>query len=105
MTRDLMKLRRSMVVVLLAVFFGGVSITTASHAGDSDGVLGYSMRLKNKDFTNEGGSGGGNLLVVIPDDVKSPANEPQMNASPFPFFVGARVVLREFWPWMILRVW
>ena len=50
--------------VLLAVLLGQVV-----WAGDSDGVTGYSIRLKNKDFTtgdDVGGMQGGSAVYAIP---------------------------------------
>lgn len=47
--------------LLLAVVLGQIT-----WAGESDGVTGYSMRLKNKDFTtgDDGGTGPGSSAVV-----------------------------------------
>lgn len=53
--------------LLLAVVLGHVS-----WAGESDGITGYSMRLKNKDFTTggDGANGPGNAVVVGQNDHK-----------------------------------
>src|SRR5678815_1735887 len=44
--------------VCLALVFGSVN----AYAGDGDGIFGYSMKLKNKDFTTDDGNGS-NLVV------------------------------------------
>ena len=41
-------------------------------AGDTDGVAGYSMRLKNKDYDgSDSGSGGSQLTIVVADKSSS----------------------------------
>jgi hypothetical protein len=50
------------VSVIIAMIVATTALTTiAAHAGDSDGVLGYSMKLKNRTITTgeTGGSGDG----------------------------------------------
>jgi hypothetical protein len=59
-------------VALMASLGSGIA-----RAGDEDGVNGYSMRLKNKDFTSENGSGGG-FGVIILDQKKSEPMQPQV---------------------------
>ena len=86
-------------VVLCALL--AVAIASPSHASDNDGISGYSIRLKNKDFdgSNEGGSGGG--LLAFENDtrprVSEPSVVPQASASVGVFTSALRLYLERWY--------
>lgn len=106
MIRESRTFRVSFFILLIAVVISSALLDGVAYAGDADGVQGYSMRLKNKDFTNnEGsGSGGSGLVAAIPPSSKTGVPEPQLAVSswlPMRMSVFARFELG--WIWMMLR--
>jgi hypothetical protein len=70
--------------------------STGSMAGDADGILGYSMRLKNKDFTAGDGNPGGSGLLT---------DQKQLSVKPTkPALLTKRVEVRpysHFYGWFV----
>ena len=63
-------MNRTFRVCVALVFVSSVFLSHAVWAGDSDGVTGYSMRLKNKDISTGDADGvqGGSVLYVAPQE-------------------------------------
>lgn len=59
----------------LAIGLAVLCVGVNAQAGDGDGIFGYSMRLKNKDFTTEGGTGSN---LVVEAEQKKTAIVPQL---------------------------
>lgn len=106
MIRDFKEYRVLFFTVLIAVTVSTALLDRVAYAGDPDGVQGYSMRLKNKDFTsNEGaGSGGSGLVVSIPPSQKTGLQEPQFAGSSWlPTRMSVWASLELAWTWLMLR--
>lgn len=58
---------RSLPLLLIAVALLLTSLPAISHAGDQDGLGGYSMQLKRKYFDGTGSGSGGSGQVIYPD--------------------------------------
>ena len=86
----------------LAVVCLLVCVTVDSFAGDGDGIFGYSMRLKNKDFTTDDGSGQ-NLVVGANQERTSalpqlPAPVTNLQQRNTPWIFGQLYVWFGMWP-------
>ena len=108
MIRDIKELRVSLLTTLVIVFMASVMlIHSVAWAGDADGVLGYSMRLKNKDITTEtgAGSGGAGLVVGPATDPKVAFREPMFTSSPREsiFVQAVSYFFENPWAWMFMR--
>jgi hypothetical protein len=106
MIRESRTFRVSFFILLIAVVVSSALLDGVAYAGDADGVQGYSMRLKNKDFTNNegGGSGGSGLVVAIPPSSKPGLQEPQLAGSSWlPTRLSVFAQLELGWIWMMLR--
>ena len=55
-----------LVIVAAVLLYGAMADYSIARAGDADGVQGYSMRLKNKDFTIDPGATGASGTLASP---------------------------------------
>lgn len=58
---------RSFAAILILLAFLFASLPMVAHAGDQDGLGGYSMQLKRKYFDGSGGGSGGGGFVIYPE--------------------------------------
>ena len=98
----------SPLTVALALALFGIAITgSIVRAGDADGVLGYSMRLKNKDFSNENGAGSGGsgvTGVTQSTGTKSTAVEPQLAEFDSRLALWSTFAIERNMIWFMLRL-
>ena len=62
-SRNQVKCTRRLVGLLVVLTLMSIFVVDVVQAGDTDGITGYSIRLKNKDFDGSDGSSGQNVVV------------------------------------------
>jgi hypothetical protein len=88
--------------ILLALFFMLAIAPVLAHAGDQDGLGGYSMQLKRKYFDTGTGSGGSGL-VVNPDPKLGGSNyAPQVAITETP---GPRWLINIYYYYEVFSRW
>lgn len=105
MIRESKKLRVPFFGALLVVLMSSSLLDGhIAYAGDADGVQGYSMKLKNKDFTTNDGAGPGvsGLIVGSTTLSKAQPQAPDLTAASWlPPRVGLLAQYEFSWLWMM----
>ena len=70
--------RRPVTIVVVALLWGGLFVLDAhvARASDQDGIAGFSMRLKHKEFDGSESGSGGNLVIEEYSSKASVPNPP-----------------------------
>ena len=102
MTRDFGAFGARLLPILCVLLIGLVAVGYGTAlAGDEDGVNGYSIRLKQKNFSSDD-DGGASGLILVPSTKAIDDTKPMLNSSRTATFRSYAVALLRNSTWFVL---